>query len=509
MEPQLAAPEAPDESEILPRLARVAIAALGVLVIGAWLFLALVHLGDHYNVNAVSGTLLALADRARDGVLYPPFFDGQSYGGTRTMPLPILLYGFAMSMGGDIVASAKLVDFAAAAGLVLLLIAILRRQGAGMVLSVALASTVVSSQVFLLTGAGIRPEALPTVLQLGAVALVAFVPRRAAVVVAGVLCAIALFAKLTALWAPAAIALWLLSRDRGRMALFVAVTAVAAAALAGLFVVASEGRMLTNLLGLGGAGISIVGIAKAPLKAVQLLLQHAQAGLVLLPLLLGSLFVGRAARPSIFTLGFLAAGVILLVVMADLGSDYNHLLDVVVLLPIVAHESIRSLARRMPDPRPAWAFLAGALLVGSATALAMNAGSTLAAAIGLPGTSTTTYDPRLLAGDLGGAPSVLAEDPYFDLARGARPVVLDAFMLIRLERRDAALVEPLLARLETGGFDAVVLTRDLDEPGAEGWYRDFAFGSRFYDAARAGYRRCAFRGGLYLYAPSSRPCPAT
>ena len=142
----------------LPPAARIAMLVVAALAILAWLFLAFAHLDDRFNVNHVSGTLLALADRAREGVLYPPFFDGQSYGGTRTMPVPILLYAVAISIGGDLLAPAKLVDLLASAALVAVLVAVLRRRGASMTMSVGLAATVVTSQVFLVAGAGSVPN---------------------------------------------------------------------------------------------------------------------------------------------------------------------------------------------------------------------------------------------------------------------------------------------------------------------------------------------------------------
>lgn len=494
----------------LPRAARIALLIVAVVAILAWLLLALVHLGDRFNVNHVSGAFLALADRAREGVLYPPFFDGQSYGGTRAMPVPILLYAVAISVGGDLLAPAKLVDLVAAVALVAVLVGVLRRLGASMPVSLGLAATVVTSQVFLLAGAGIRPEALPTLLQLSAVALVAFVPRRAALVLAAILCAVALFTKLSAIWGPIAIVAWLLTRDRRRLALFSITLVAGVAVLGALFTVASDGRMLTNLLGLGGAGLTLGGVVKAPLKALDLFVQYALASLVLLPaLVLGLLVAGRHSRPTIFQVGLIAAGVILLVVMADVGSDSNHLLDVIVLLPIVAYEVVRSLARRMGDPRPAWAFLAAMILVGASTALAVNSRANLAYAAGLTGAADPTVDARPLEAELAGAATVLAEDPYFSLYRGQQPTVLDPFMLVRLERRDPDLVAPLLDRVAAGGFDALVLNRDLEDPAAEAWFQESAFGPGFTAAARAGYRLCMSEAGYFLYVPKSRPCPAS
>ena len=156
---------------------------------------------------------------------------------------------------GPTSASAKVVDLIASAALLVILVGVLIRLGASAALSLALAATVVTTQVFLLAATGIRPESLPSALQLGAVALVAFVPRRSAIVVAAVLCSLAIFCKLTALWAPIAIVVWLATRNRVGLVRFLGTLAVASGALLATFVVASEGRMLSNLLGLGGAGL--------------------------------------------------------------------------------------------------------------------------------------------------------------------------------------------------------------------------------------------------------------
>jgi hypothetical protein len=496
----------------LPLLGRAHIAILGMLAVVAilsWLLLAFIHVHDRYNVNAVSGSLLALSERAREGVLYPPLFDGQSYGGTRTMPLPILLYAGAISLGGELLAPAKIVDFLASAALVLVLVAVLIRLGATAILSLALASTVIATQVFLLAGTGIRPESLPTALQLGAVALVAFSSRRALIVLAAALCAVAIFCKLSALWAPIAIAVWLLARERRKLLLFAMVFAAGTVALLVTFDIASDGRILTNLLELGGAGLSLVGGLKSPLKAIELLLQYAQSSFALLPfVLLGLVFATRHSRPTIFQIGLVAATGIALVVLADVGSDYNHLLDFVVLMPIAAFEVAKSLATRLVEPRLVWSFMAVTVLVGSSAALAANAGPSLAASLQLPTTSPgAAYDPRPLVAELSSARTVLSEDPYVPLSRGERPFVMDAFMLLRIARRDPRLVEPLITRIEGGQFDAIVLGEDLQLPDTISWFRDLAFGLPAYQAIRTDYHFCSATGGYFVYFANSLPCP--
>ena len=298
-----------ESGSALPPAARIAMLVVAALAVLAWLFLAFAHLHDRFNVNHVSGTLLALADRAREGVLYPPFFDGQSYGGTRAMPVPILLYAVAISIGGDLLAPAKLVDLLASAALVAVLVAVLRRRGASMTVSVGLAATVVTSQVFLLAGAGIRPEALPTA---------AAAERGRARRIRPAACGVGARSD-PVRCRPVREAQRALGADRHRRLAAHKGSRSTGIVLhhprrghrrpGAVFTVASDGRMLTNLLGLGGAGLSLGGVVKAPLKAVDLLLQYALASLVLLPaLVLGLFFAGRESRPTIFQAALVAAG---------------------------------------------------------------------------------------------------------------------------------------------------------------------------------------------------------
>ena len=64
---------------------------VGAAGIAGWLFLALVHIGDRYKVGHVQGIWMALAQYANEGTLYPPLSDGVRFGGTRHMPLPIIV----------------------------------------------------------------------------------------------------------------------------------------------------------------------------------------------------------------------------------------------------------------------------------------------------------------------------------------------------------------------------------------------------------------------------------
>src|SRR5215470_16280801 len=72
-------------------LPRLIAGAVGVLGFGSWLILAAAHRDDLYRAGFVAGAWLELVRSAAHGLLYPPLFDGGYFGGTRYMPLTILL----------------------------------------------------------------------------------------------------------------------------------------------------------------------------------------------------------------------------------------------------------------------------------------------------------------------------------------------------------------------------------------------------------------------------------
>ncbi len=103
-----------------PRLAVLllqGVAALSVVTIVSWGLVAFVHGADSYHVNHVGGAWVGLARYVNDGVLYPPLYDGHSFGGTRYMPLQFLAYAGGAEETGDYLVGAKLVVYLTATSL--------------------------------------------------------------------------------------------------------------------------------------------------------------------------------------------------------------------------------------------------------------------------------------------------------------------------------------------------------------------------------------------------------
>jgi hypothetical protein len=100
--------------------------------------------------------------------------------------------------------------------------------------------------------------------------------------------------------------------------------------------------------------------------------------------------------------------------------------------------------------------------------------------------------------------SLLSEDPFVPVALGQTPVVLDPFMLLRLEQRDPEAVADLAKRIDAREFDLVVLIVRLDDD--EDWWRNYHFGETVIEAIRRSYVPAGEADGYYLYKPSpTRP----
>jgi hypothetical protein len=95
-----------------PRWLNVAVTVLAVVALVAVVFIAVVHAADRYAVDHASGARIALARYATEGTLYPPLVGDGRFGGTRFMPLPILVHAAAARATGEYLESGKAVAYA-------------------------------------------------------------------------------------------------------------------------------------------------------------------------------------------------------------------------------------------------------------------------------------------------------------------------------------------------------------------------------------------------------------
>ena len=305
----------------------------GGLVLLSYAIVAAAHWNDRYQINMVSGMCVALAQRLNDGVFYPALFDGEHYGGTRYMPLPFVLHAGLARATGEYLVSGKTLTYLLSSLLFAQLYVLLRGLKCGRGSALALTALVPLTPAGFLACTTIRGDLLPVVLQLAALGLALRKHRPRNTVAAGLLCALAVFAKVTAVWAGAAILVAHLVAGRRRGgALFLSTWIGTLAALLYLCNLASSGRMLASFAALAVPGSDAHSLAKAPFI---FLAQVANAGLALGLLVpaaaVGCVLAARQRSVTVHHLSLFFCVPILVAICTDPGVDYNHLLDLVVL----------------------------------------------------------------------------------------------------------------------------------------------------------------------------------
>jgi hypothetical protein len=493
--------EAPEGGR--PAWLSIALVLVAALVLAAVLALAAAHLNDRYLLDHVSGSRMALAKYFNDGTLYPELFDGTLYGGTRWMPLPIILHGVLARLTGDYLVSGKLLSYVAMAALLVTMFWVMRRMRTPLPLALGLTAVVLATRAGLSAAMDIRLDALPLLLQILTVHIVARTSRPRAVVGAAALSALALMSKVSALWAPIAVAVWLLGRDRRRLVWFAGAYVGFAGAALLIFIAFSDGRIMENIFALSASGITGPrSIIVAPWRLVDLFVSHAPAAWALVP------FVGfvtwRALKEraaSIYLISLVCALGILIIALADIGTGWNQLLDVIVLSALVVGELAgrpsRGAAVSLEPPGGTVSrLLAFSVLWVVASGAAVTIVPDVQQAVARP----DAYGKAPLVGLATPRSTILSEDPYIPLSLGQTPVVLDPFMLLRIGSQDPQARASLVERIEAQEFDLVVLVVPL-KPLDQEWWVEYHFGPDIVRAIAGSYALAGRVEGYYLYTP--------
>jgi hypothetical protein len=277
-----------------------------------------------------------------------------------------------------------------------------------------------------------------------------------------------MFSKLSAIWAPIAIGIWFLARERRMLAVFSGVFGLAVGIGIGVFELASRGRFLTNISTLafagyhGSLGESDRGATFS--AARDRLLTHAHthgdAVLWLFPIALLAIAIAFwRRRATVFDVAFLVIVPILFVLYRDEGADYNHLIDPAALTMVVIGGLWGASRPRLPELTWLRAGIALALTASVANFFhPVLYAETEAALKQLSGKIPDPY-PRAtpLSNRIASTDRLLSEDPYIPITLGKKPVVADLFMYLRLLRTHPRWAHPLAARVRAREFDKIVL----------------------------------------------------
>jgi hypothetical protein len=494
-------------SSPLVRWLTVGVVAVSALVLASWLVIALAHVDDDYHVGWVTGSWMALAKYVNEGVLYPPLFNGHSFGGTRYMPLQFVTHAGLARVTDEYLVSSKLLGYASGALLYGLAFSVYRRISGSAWLAMGLVAAVLSSVTGLEAATTLRGDALPAAFQLGAVAVVARKSQSAAAL-AGALCALAFVSKLSAIWGAAAILIWLAIRDRPRLPIFAASLLGCGGVLLGIFEAASKGRMTANIFSLAGAGeqgnFSVLDFATKIVSASE----GSGAMWILVPFAVASIGGAIAGRRlTIYHVAFLVASAVVISVMTDAGTVPNHFLDLQILAGVLIADVWRANPSTGSDV--VRASVLAAILLGTLASYVTNvANDTETAARSLAG-GDHAYEARPLTGVLEPDDRLLSEDPYVPVSRGEDPVVLDAFMLLRILNDHPDWEAVLVRQIKARTFTKILLVRKLDP--SDPFWQSNDFGLPVISAIAQNYRLVNLPryyqtpGHLAIYAPTPRP----
>jgi hypothetical protein len=415
------------------------------------------------------------------------------------MPLPVLLHAAQSVVTNDYLLSGKLIAYTGTALLLTIMVVLMRSLGCPTSLALLLAAALLTTRVGLQAATTVEGDSLAVAFQLLAVALVATRKGRAAAALAGLFCALAVLSKLSAVWAPVALFIWLARRDRGRLPPFAAVFGLTMIVAVTALMIATHGRVVEDLRLLTFAGVGGPdAFARAPVRVLELLWDTAPAVVVLMPFAM--LGMSRSASPGreVLALCWLASAVVLAVVMADEGALSNHLLDLVVLTILLVSGSFApsSVDRDLRVP----VVLSMAVLWAVAASYLVEVRPDVTAALrAAAGSGSGGYSTALVTARVRGAGPVLSEDPTVPVLLDRQPVILDPWMLLRMTRSHPAWMASLTDRISAQEFETIVLVYPAT---FDGWYREVQLGEPVAEAIQAHYRLAERAGGLYYYIPA-------
>src|SRR5262245_8330542 len=502
-------------SHVLP-LSTAFISALSIIValtiVLVWAFIVIAHARDTYLLTHVSGNRMALARYLDEGVLYPPLYDGHNYGGTRIMPLSIVLHASAAGLTGEYVMSGRLLSCFILLVLAVVVFRVLRNlQCPASMAAILSAFLLVTEPGYRVGFSALTADGLAVLLQLLAVSSVTAYRGKTGIVMSAVFSALAFMTKFSALWAPMAVVTWLTMRKRNGVWLFASTYVALVAMLIGIVGVASGGRFFENVFGLSVAGVDGVRVAlHAPTHLINIMFGNTPALWALVPVAVLGLAInlGRG-ETSIYDVSLICHIPLLLLIFADIGADANHLLDLAVLGVLVIGHASSTLSRVFEEPSavPRQLRSHGLTVVQAVVLLFALWVTTTHLVVLVPAvysamvtfTAGGNANHRPLEGRITAHDRILSEDPYIPVALGQVPVVMDPFMLLRIGTRHPDAVQPLIQRIEAREFDFVILTAPIERTW---WWERFHFGRDVIQAIDRSYDFSGGAEGYYVYAPA-------
>jgi hypothetical protein len=242
-----------------------------------------------------------------------------------------------------------------------------------------------------------------------------------------------------------------------------------------------------------------VGPIRAPNQVLYQLHAYAIAAWALIPFAIVGVATVRSLRkigPYEYALGW--ALLLLTVTYTDVGAGFNQLLDVTTLTVIVVGLFAARLRTREGIVDAVALLLAISVVWAAGTNVVLTQVPDIRATVEH---QPLGYPLRPLAGLVRSGQRILSEDPYVPLSMGQKPVVLDPFMLLRLDRADPSAVDHLIGWIEQQRFAYIVMITSLASRN-DYWFNQFHFGPRVVAAMRDAYVLQGKIDDYFVYHPA-------
>ncbi len=411
----------------------------------------------HGGLNHVSAVWISMARDTAEGAFYRPLTTGERFGGTRYMPLHIVLHAGLIRAGLDPFTAGYLIAVSSLVVLVIGVYALLRQLGAARWVALACGVLTLATQSAQLAAVIIRADLLPAALTVWGLALTALMarrpPRALFILLPAAFFTLAWSAKVTTVFGPAAACLILLIARRRKEAF-----ALGAVTTAGFLLVivateiASGNRFLLNMRACARSGTTLVDFARAPIVMLRIVAAKDPGALLFLAPAVALLTAQpRRTLSSLPGLFFAAVLLVTVVLFASPGIDYNHLLDLQIASVLLLGAAV--VGRAIPSGFGLHLLAIAALLSAAVVAIDFKDH-------GFNSRRAHMERAVAVADRAQHDGPILSQDALVPLHAGEPVVVPDAFMMHVLSRNDPAYGDALLRQIRSQRFRAVVLISD-------------------------------------------------
>lgn len=483
----------PARRQALKNRSALGLAGLAAVIGGLWLMLWFWPGGLPYDTT--SGVWSALADDVAHGELYRPVLGETGYGGTRYMPLFFSLHGGLISLGFSAPVAGLLLTLASIGLLVAGAYRLMRAFGAEVTPAALCVCLLPASIAFQLLTISIKGDLFAVALGLWGLS---WAVTRTNDRMAVLFFAAAVLTKFTAVFALAAVLVWLWRERRWQRGL-VLTTGIGGVVFAGLVIAyaASDGRIVESFAACATGGAHVDYAWKFPFWFACVAVQD--------PFFCALLIAGGVAAvrrfrrtgwdlPGIY-FGVTLAGTVLLFVSP--GIDSNHLIDLLV-------ASMVMIALELTHGGGGRGVMWGSGIFAGVIIATWLPGAPsvrhFLQARGQPSVAAVSEIERRLPP--GATKRLLSENPMVPLAFGLRPEVMDCFSLRLGAARSPELRAKFFGDLDARTYTAIVLVDWSGAPlsrlpaeivhhrslGVQSFYGEVHFPEGFLEAVERNYR---------------------